>query len=145
MAEMKSKRPVGRPRLDGKPAGTVPSYKKKGMKNGGSREGAGRPKGSKNINSLASVKKLEELGFDPIVEMVNQFHEIDNALASGDIRIGSGAYAQLIATKGQLINNLMQYGYKKIPDKLEQEITEKKPISIVLTDSTKPYKDNNNG
>jgi hypothetical protein len=136
MVDMNTKRPVGRPRLDGKPAGTVPCNKKKGMKNGGSREGSGRPKGSKNINSLASVKKLEELGFDPIVEMVNQFHAIDDALASGDIRIGSGAYAQLIATKGQLINNLMQYGYKKIPDKLEQEITEKRPVSIVLTDSS---------
>jgi len=139
MAEETIPRPVGRPRLDGKPAGSVAARIK--MKNGGSREGAGRPKGSKNINSLASVKKLEELGFDPIVEMVNQFHAIDKALASGDIRIGSGAYAQLIATKGQLINNLMQYGYKKIPDKIEQEVTEKKPISILLTDNKKENKD----
>jgi hypothetical protein len=101
-------------------------------KNGGKREGAGRPKGSKNINSNAAVKKLEEIGFDPIEEMVSQFRAIEKALESGDIRIGSGAYAQLIATKGQLINNLMAYGYKKVPEKIETEITERKPIAIKL-------------
>jgi hypothetical protein len=100
--------------------------------NGGRREGAGRPKGSKNINSNAAVKKLEEMGFDPIEEMISQFRAIEKALASGQIRIGSGAYAQLIATKGQLINNLMAYGYKKVPEKVEQEITERKPITIKL-------------
>jgi hypothetical protein len=110
-------------------------------KRGGAREGAGRPKGSKNINSMASVRKLEELGFDPIEMMVNQYREIDVALASGEIRVGSGAYAQLIATKGQLINNLMQYGYKKVPEKIEQEITEKKPIAVSLTLPKKKDKD----
>jgi len=101
---------------------------------GGRREGAGRPKGSKNINSKASVKKLEELSFDPIEMMVKKYTEIQHALDTHKVKEGSGAYAQLIATQGTLINNLMAYGYKKIPDKVEQEITEKKPISIVLTD-----------
>jgi len=101
---------------------------------GGRKPGAGRPKGSKNINSMASVKKLEALGFDPIEMMVKKFNQIEESLTDGSIREGSGAYAQLIATQGTLINNLMQYGYKKIPDKIEQEITEKKPVSIVLTD-----------
>ena len=101
-------------------------------KRGGAREGAGRPKGSKNINSMASVKKLEELGFDPIEKMIEQYNMISEALESGNIRVGSGAYAQLIATQGQLINNLMQYGYKKVPEKIEQEITEKKPIAVKL-------------
>lgn len=101
-------------------------------KRGGAREGAGRPKGSKNINSMASVRKLEELGFDPIEKMVTQYEQIDDALASGDIRIGSGAYAQLIATQGQLINNLMQYGYKKVPEKIEQELSTKKPVAVKL-------------
>ena len=99
---------------------------------GGKREGAGRPKGSKNINSMASVKKLEELGFDPIEKMVAQYEQITEVLESGQIRVGSGAYAQLVATQGQLINNLMQYGYKKVPEKIEQEITEKKPIAVKL-------------
>ena len=124
-------KPRGRPRLDGKPAGTVAAKAK--MKNGGSREGAGRPKGSKNIHSHAAVKKLEELGFDPIEMMVNQYQQIEAALADGSVRVGSGAYAQLIATQGTLINNLMQYGYKKVPEKIEQEVTTKKPMAIKLT------------
>jgi hypothetical protein len=100
---------------------------------GGKREGAGRPKGSKNINSMASVKKLEELDFDPIERMVTQYRDIEAVIASGEVRIGSGAYAQLIATQGTLINNLMQYGYKKVPEKIETEITEKRPMAIRLT------------
>ena len=102
---------------------------------GGRREGAGRPKGSKNINSMASVKKLEELEFDPIEMMVRKYNEIERLLGSGEVRIGSGAHAQLTATQGTLINNLMAYGYKKIPDKIEQEVTEKRPISILLIDT----------
>jgi len=94
-------------------------------KSGGRKPGSGRPKGSKNINSMASVRKLEELGFDPI--------EIGKHT--------SGAYAQMTATQGTLINNLMQYGYKKIPDKIEQEVTEKKPISILLTDTNEKEKE----
>ena len=101
--------------------------------NGGKREGAGRPRGSKNIYSNESVKKLEELGFDPIMQMVEKYHEIQEKLDSGEIRIGSGAYAQLMATQGQLINNLMQYGYKKVPEKQEIELETKKPVAIKLT------------
>jgi len=108
---------------------------------GGRREGAGRPKGSKNINSMASVKKLEELGFDPIEMMVQKYNEIQEKLADGTVKDGSGAQAQLIATQGTLINNLMAYGYKRIPDKIEQEVTEKKPISILLTDNKKEEDD----
>src|SRR5210317_2149824 len=110
---------------------------------GGKREGAGRPKGSKNINSMAAVRKLEELGFDPIEHMVKKYHEIqkqlDNLEAMG--KTTSGAYAQMTATQGTLINNLMAYGYKKIPDKIEQEFSERKPISIVLTDNKKENND----
>jgi len=105
--------------------------------------GPGRPKGSKNINSMASVRKLEELGFDPIEYMVKKYHEIqkqlDNLESLG--KSTSGAYAQLTSVQGQLINNLMAYGYKKIPDKIEQEVTEKKPISILLTDTNEKEKE----
>jgi len=106
--------------------------------------GPGRPKGSKNINSMASVKKLEELGFDPIEHMVKKYHDIQKQLENLESvgKSTSGAYAQLTAVQGQLINNLMAYGYKKIPDKVEQEITEKKPISILRTENKK---DNGDG
>jgi len=112
-------------------------------KSGGRKPGSGRPKGSKNINSMASVRKLEELGFDPIEMMVKKYNEIQEKLNHLEA-IGkhtSGAYAQMTATQGTLINNLMQYGYKKIPDKIEQEVTEKKPISILLTDTNEKEKE----
>jgi hypothetical protein len=104
---------------------------------GGRRPGSGRPKGAKNINSMASVKKLEELGFDPIEEMTRLYFEITEKLNNGDVRVGSGAYAQLLATQGTLINNLMQYSYKKVPEKMEQEITTTTPMAIKLTLPTK--------
>ena len=106
-------------------------------KTGGRKPGSGRPKGSKNINSMASVRKLEELGFDPIEEMTKLYAEINQKLIDGSVRVGSGAYAQLLSTQGQLINNLMQYGYKKVPEKLEQEITSKTPMTIRLTNKKK--------
>ena len=112
-------------------------------KSGGRKPGSGRPKGSKNINSMASVRKLEELGFDPIEMMVKKYNEIQAKLDHLE-EIGkhtSGAYAQMTATQGTLINNLMAYGYKKIPDKIEQEVTEKKPISILLTDTNEKEKE----
>ena len=95
--------------------------------------GSGRPKGSKNINSMAAYKKLEDLGFDPIEMMVQKYEAIEVSLNDGSIRVGSGSYAQLIATQGTLINNLMAYGYKKVPEKIEQEVSTKKPMAIKLT------------
>ena len=101
-------------------------------KRGGKREGAGRPTGSKNIYSNESVKKLEALGFDPIERMVSLYEEITEKLTSGEVRVGSGAYAQLLATQGQLINNLMRYGYRQVPEKQELAIENKKPLAIKL-------------
>ena len=99
---------------------------------GGFRRGAGRPKGSKNINSKDAVKKLEELKFDPIEKMVKQYKTIQRIIDSGEVKIGSGAHAQLVATQATLINNLMAYGYKKVPEKLEQEVSSKNPVAIKL-------------
>jgi len=97
--------------------------------------GSGRPKGSKNINSMAAYKKLEELGFDPIEMMVEKYQHIQESLmlleANG--KHHSPGYASMLTTQGQLINNLMAYGYKKVPEKIEQEVSTKKPMAIKLT------------
>lgn len=110
---------------------------KKGEKgrNGGARRGAGRPKGSTNIYSHESVKKLQQLGFDPIEMMVQKYNEIEETIQRGDVKVGTGAHAQLVATQQKIINDLMQYGYKKIPEKVESEVTNKKPLAIKLTTS----------
>ena len=104
---------------------------KKGQ-NGGPRVGAGRPKGSRNIYSHESVKKLEEMGFNPIEQMIIKYHEIDEMVSSGIVRAGTGAHAQLMATQQKIANDLMQYSYKKVPEKIEQEISTKKPIAVKL-------------
>jgi hypothetical protein len=105
--------------------------KAKGQR-GGYREGGGRPKGSKNIHSHDSVKKLAELGFDPIEKMVELYQTIQSKLDSGEVRNGSGAHSQFVATQQKIINDLTQYGYRKVPEKQEIETTNRKPIAVKL-------------
>ena len=102
---------------------------------GGRKPGSGRPKGSKNINSMAAYKKLEELGFDPIEMMVEKYKHIQESLMLLEDagKHHSPGYASMLTTQGQLINNLMAYGYKKVPEKIEQEVSTKKPMAIKLT------------
>jgi len=102
-------------------------------KRGGKREGAGRPSGARNIYSQGSVKKLEELGFDPIEMLVDKYKEIQTALTDGSVRVGSGAYAQLLATQAQIVNNLIRYGYRQVPEKQEISLENRKPIAVKLT------------
>jgi hypothetical protein len=128
------KRGRGRPKGSFKLPESVRNKEREGNGiRGGKRTGSGRPKGSKNIHSHESVKKLQDLNFDPIERMVYEYEEICRVLDNNLVRVGSGAYAQLIATKATLINNLMQYGYKRIPEKTEVENSTKSPISITLT------------
>lgn len=98
-------------------------------KNGGVRKGAGRPKGSKNIQSQDSVARLEELRFDPITEMVRMVEQIDRDMVATitykdgsegpAVKTGSVAHAQLTATRATMINNLMRYGYRPVVEKTE--------------------------
>jgi len=101
---------------------------------GGRREGAGRPHGSKNIYSSESVKKLESLGFDPIEKTVEMFYEVRDAiqLLEAEGKTTSGAYAQLQTTLGTLINNLMRYGYRQVPEKQEISVEQKQPLAVKL-------------
>ncbi len=45
------------------------------MPHGGKRQGAGRPKGAINKVNTEVAKQLGDLGFNPIVEMVNLYHD----------------------------------------------------------------------
>jgi hypothetical protein len=107
----------------------------------GRRRGQGRPKGSRNIYSNESVKKLEQLGFDPISMMVEKYYQVEEMINDGTIRKGSGAHAQLLATQQKIINDLMQYGYRRVPEKQELSIENKKPIAIKLTSPKKDEAD----
>jgi hypothetical protein len=96
----------------------------------------GRPKGSINIHSKASVKKLQELGYDPIEELVGYIKEVDESLAAmSDSKKGTAAHAQLMNNKFNAINALMRYGYSPTALQTEDkgESVERNPIAITLT------------
>jgi len=110
---------------------------------GGKRAGSGRPKGSKNQFSKHSVDRLKELEFDPMGAMVELFHDTHQMILEMDDskhprRYSAQAMASLIITKQKLINDLMRYGYRHVPEKIETEITERKPLTINLTGLAAP-------
>jgi len=110
---------------------------------GGKRAGSGRPKGSKNQFSKHSVDRLKELEFDPMAAMVELYHDTQQMIQEMDDpkhprRYSAQAMASLIITKQKLINDLMRYGYRHVPEKIEQEITERKPMTINLTGLAPP-------
>ena len=102
-------------------------------RSGGFRPEAGRPKGTKNIFSRDSVKKLEELEFDPIEKMISKYYEVEAILNGSEFKRGSIFHGNCLSLQQKIVNDLMAYGYKKIPEKQEIENTQKKPISVVLT------------
>jgi len=108
---------------------------------GGKRPGAGRPKGSKNQFSKHSVDRLKELEFDPMEAMVDLYHETATIIAEmEDVnhprRYSAPALAALIINKQKVINDLMRYGYRHVPEKIEVEAVEKQPFQINFTGVT---------
>lgn len=103
---------------------------------GGKRVGAGRPKGSKNfkIKSLESAKLLEELKFDPLVEMVDRYNRNQKVLHDMEVNLKhtTGAYASLCATQATLLNQLAVFGYRKIPERRENINEDRAPIAVRL-------------
>jgi len=107
-------------------------------RNGGRRPGAGRPRGSKNQFSKHSVDRLKELNFDPMLAMVELYHETTQIISEMEDpehprRYSAPALASLVINKQKIVNDLMRYGYRYVPEKIEQEVTEKKPFQINLT------------
>jgi len=110
---------------------------------GGKREGAGRPKGARNlrpsrveIDSHGSTKKLEALGFDPIEAHIKSIEEIDIRLSKEDKKRkpSSMAVSQLLSIKEKHVSSLMRYGYRQVPEKTEIE-SQVNTFGITLTDS----------
>lgn len=105
-------------------------------KNGGSRPGQGRPKGSKTIYSKDSVKKLEELGFDPIEELVNHFYstqQLIDDMKAGKTRWSAMALSNYMNIQSGIMNTLMRYGYRTVPEKSESVVENKQPLKIIFS------------
>ena len=102
----------------------------------GFRPGQGRPKGTTTIYSKESVKKLQNLGFDPIEMMVKKYYEVQETVTkmeTGQVRYSAVALASLLSIQTNIMNTLMKYGYRAVPEKTEQVIEDKKPLKIVFT------------
>ena len=104
---------------------------------GGKREGSGRPKGAKNKVSEESVKRLEDLGFDPIAESVRLYQttlvRLEELEAEGKDNETTTKLRNLLS---RINADLLGYNYKKLPtmSQVEQTIEERgKPIAIKLT------------
>lgn len=127
--------------LDNNPE--APEEENKITGRGGARPGAGRPKGARNlrptrveIDSHGSIKKLEQLGFDPIEAHIKAIEEIDIRLDKEDKKRkpSSMAVSQLLSIKEKHVSSLMRYGYRQVPEK--QEIEKKvQTFGITLTDA----------
>jgi len=100
---------------------------------GGSRPGAGRPKGSKSIFSKQSVEKLMELDIDPMEELVRTYYQVCEDIENTR---SISARTSLYNTRQKIMSELMRYGYRPVPQKEEKsvEIENKGPMSIILTD-----------
>ena len=100
---------------------------------GGKRPGAGRPKGSKSIFSKKSVEKLQELGVDPMEELVRTYNQVCTDIENTK---SISARTALYNTRQKIMSDLMKYGYRPIPreEKKEISVEDKGPMSIILTD-----------
>lgn len=107
----------------------------------------GRLPGAVARYSKSSVQRLQELGFDPIQKLVQLYEDITKEIAeldelkmnpkmlkNGDVRrYSSMAHAQLITTQQKLINDLMRYGYARVPETVNVKPELPSGITINLT------------
>ncbi len=96
----------------------------------------GRPVGSTSINSSASIKRLEELGFDPIQHLVEQYKDIQQKIEemqAGKMRYSAMALANMETLKKGIADTLMKYAYKAVPTASESTVETKTPLKITLS------------
>ena len=106
------------------------------LNNGNKINRGGRPVGATSINSAASIKRLEELGFDPIEHLVQQYKDIQQKIQDmhdGKIRFSSMAMANMETLKKGIADTLMKYAYKAVPTASETTVENKTPLKITLT------------
>lgn len=107
----------------------------------------GRKLDSVTVYSKSAVARLAESGFDPIKKLVQLYEEINKEIAdlenlklrpvmlsNGDTRrYSSIAHAQLLTTQQKLINDLVRYGYARIPETVNVKPEAPPPLVINLT------------
>lgn len=104
----------------------------------------GKSKGDLRQLSINSRKRLVQLEFDPIQRQIELFDRIERKILEleSQPRYSMVAYAQLIATKQKIANDLMRYGYSRMPETNEIKNINTAPVKIMLTDN-KTFKEIN--
>lgn len=97
---------------------------------------------TKPIQPFGSVEKLTDKGFDPIAQAVDFIEQIDLDIASmlfdangNPKNYSQVAYASLISTKAKCINDLLRYGYARVSEVKQVEVTEIPKLRIITTES----------
>jgi hypothetical protein len=103
----------------------------------------GAPFTGKAISSK-SVAKLRQLGFDPIDVMVALYRKLqkeeqrlvmirDNTMVGTYQKYSSIAHAQILSQMRDIANDLMRYGYGRVPETVNVENHSATPLTIVMT------------
>ena len=87
----------------------------------------GRPVGTVSIHSKASIKKLQDMGCDPIVEMHRMYEE---AVEDGNTDLAF-----------KIMNRLIDFGYSKQPAVVEQTIEQTVIPTLMIGERPKEPKD----
>lgn len=102
----------------------------------------GRKPGEVPRHSKTAVRRLAELGFDPLEELIKLYDKVSNEieemeelklvpkiLTDGSVRrFSSMAYAQLVTVQQKLSNDLMRYGYARVPETVIVEKEVPRPV-----------------
>ena len=106
----------------------------KTIKNGGRREGQGRPKGSKNKRRFAD-KRLNQLGITPLTEILKLLNDNAKMIADNDRENKPSAIhtAELIKHRGTLLKMLLPYQYSALKTDVETVSVKKPPMNIKLS------------
>ena len=102
-----------------------------------------KKKRAKDVLVKSSAARLAKLGFDPIEQQVKMYDEVSlqiyrlthNPDKTLKDKFPTQALASLMAVKQKIANDLMRYGYARVPEKVEVEHGGEgvMPININLT------------
>jgi len=111
-----------------------PSKSDSNWGNGNLPNRGGRPKGAVSIASGAAIKKLEELGFNPLEKLIEQYSVIQQQIdfINNQPKPSQLALSNLENLKKSIAETLMKYSYKPVPTNTEQVIEHKTPLKITL-------------
>jgi hypothetical protein len=110
-------------------------------------KGLGRPTGSTNIASRRASKKLEELGFDPIAEMVALHRKLTADIYKIQYdedglpreKFSALALSNLMSAQQRCVSELLRYGYARATESTEVIAQQLAPVTIRLSSTPEAF------